>query len=78
MDPTSSTGGRQIRFTTATTSERTIVDVTFNRWIMRWDHRLSVQWRNAVLLGVDRTGFDESDVSVTNHMVGGQDECRSC
>lgn len=60
---------------TGTTREKTIVDVNFHRLDLRWDHRLAHgNWRNAVLLGVDRTGLDESDVSVTNRMIGARTE----
>ncbi len=57
------------------TSENTIVDVDFHRLDLRWDHRLNQgNWRNALMVGLDRTGGDNGDISVTNHMVGARSE----
>lgn len=43
--------------------ENTIVDVDFHRLDLRWDHRLHEgNWRNALMLGLDRTGGANGDV----------------
>jgi len=60
-----------------TTSRRknTIVDVGFHRLDLRWDHRIhGGNWRNALMLGLDRTGGDNGNVEVTNHMIGARTE----
>jgi len=57
--------------------ERTIVDVGFHRLDLRWDHRIdNGNWRNALLLGLDRTGGDNGNVTVRNRMVGLRSEYR--
>ena len=49
----------------------TLVDVGFHRLDLRWDHRLEAgNWRNALMLGLDRTGGDNGNVTVRNRMVG--------
>jgi hypothetical protein len=51
------------------------VDVNFHRLDLRWDHKLDRgNWRNALFLGRDRTGFADGEVNVFNHMVGGRSE----
>lgn len=51
------------------------VDVNFHRLDLRWDHKLERgNWRNALFLGRDRTGFADGEVNVFNHMVGGRSE----
>lgn len=55
--------------------ENTIVDVGFHRLDLRWDHRIrDGNWRNAVLAGLDRTGADDGNVSVTNYLLGARSE----
>ena len=57
--------------------ERTIVDVGFHRLDLRWDHRIpNGNWRNALLLGLDRTGADNGNVTVRNRMLGLRSEYR--
>jgi len=57
--------------------ERTIVDVGFHRLDLRLDHRLSDgNWRNALMLGLDRTGADNGNVTVRSQMVGFRSEYR--
>ena len=57
--------------------ERTIVDVGFHRLDLRWDRRINNgNWRNALLLGLDRTGADNGNVTVRNRMVGLRSEYR--
>ena len=51
--------------------ENTLVDVGFHRLDLRWDHRLEQgNWRNALMLGLDRTGADNGNVTVRNRTVG--------
>ena len=51
--------------------ENTIVDVGFHRLDLRWDHRITNgNWRNALMLGLDRTGADNGSVTVKSRMVG--------
>jgi hypothetical protein len=51
------------------------VDVNFHRLELRWDHRFEQgNWRNALFLGRDRTGFADGDVNVFNYMVGARSE----
>ncbi|MEI9937941.1 MAG: TonB family protein [Pseudomonadota bacterium] len=59
-------------FTTqAVKEDNTLVDVGFHRLDLRWDRRISDgNWRNALMLGLDRTGADSGNVSVHNRMVG--------
>ena len=62
---------------TFTTSRRenSIVDVDFHRLDLRWDHRIrGGNWRTALMLGLDRTGGDNGNVEVTNHMIGARTE----
>jgi TonB family protein len=55
--------------------EDTIVDVDFHRLDLRWDHRLHAgNWRNALMLGLDRTGGDNGNVTVQNHLLGARTE----
>ncbi|HEY0468188.1 MAG TPA: energy transducer TonB [Polyangiaceae bacterium] len=55
----------------AVREERTIVDVGFHRLDLRWDRRITDgNWRNALMLGLDRTGADNGQVTVRSHMVG--------
>lgn len=54
---------------------RTAVDVNFHRLDLRWDRRIDRgNWRNALFLGRDRTGFDDGEVNVYNHMIGARSE----
>jgi len=54
-----------------------VVDIDFHRLDLRWDHRLERgSWRNALMLGLDRTGGDNGNVEVTNHMLGVRSEYR--
>lgn len=54
---------------------RTAVDVNFHRLDLRWDRRLDQgNWRNALFLGRDRTGFADGEVNVYDHMIGGRSE----
>jgi len=55
--------------------ENVVADVDFHRLDLRWDHRLhGGNWRNALLLGLDRTGADDGNVTVRNHMIGARSE----
>jgi len=55
--------------------KQTVVDVNFHRLDLRWDRRLAQgNWRNALFFGRDRTGFDDGQVDVFNHMVGARSE----
>ena len=55
--------------------KHTAVDVNFHRLDLRWDHRLEQgNWRNALFVGRDRTGFADGDVNVYNHMLGARSE----
>jgi TonB family protein len=55
--------------------ENTVVDIDFHRLDLRWDHRVhGGNWRNAVMLGLDRTGLDNGNVTVRNHMIGARSE----
>jgi TonB family protein len=57
--------------THAVKRKHTAVDVNFHRLDLRWDHRVERgNWRNALFLGRDRTGFADGDVNVFDHMVG--------
>jgi TonB family protein len=61
--------------TTVTKRDNTLVDVGFHRFDLRFDHRLTQgNWRNALMLGLDRTGFDNGNVNVTNRLVGARSE----
>jgi TonB family protein len=60
-----------------TTVERknTIVDVNFHRLDLRWDHKLERgKWRNALMLGRDRSGLADGQINVYNYMVGARSE----
>lgn len=51
--------------------QTTLVDVGFHRLDVRFDHRVHEgNWRNALLLGLDRTGADDGKVTVRNRMLG--------
>ena len=51
--------------------EKTLVDVNFHRLDLRWDHHIEGgNWRNALMVGRDRTGVDSGNVDVFNHMAG--------
>ncbi len=51
--------------------EKSLVDVNFHRLDLRWDHRIEGgNWRNALMVGRDRTGVDNGNVNVFNHMAG--------
>jgi TonB family protein len=55
--------------------EKTLVDVNFHRLDLRWDHRIEGgNWRNALMVGRDRTGADNGNVDVFNHMAGVRSE----
>ncbi|HET7543314.1 MAG TPA: TonB-dependent receptor [Polyangiaceae bacterium] len=57
--------------------ERTVVDVGFHRLDLRLDHRLhDGNWRNALMLGFDRTSADNGNVTVRSRMVGFRSEYR--
>jgi hypothetical protein len=57
--------------TRAVKRKHTAVDINFHRLDLRWDHRVERgNWRNALFLGRDRTGFADGDVNVFDHMVG--------
>ena len=57
--------------------QRTIVDVGFHRLDLRLDHRIpDGNWRNALMLGLDRTGADNGTVTVRSQMVGLRSEYR--
>ena len=61
----------------AVRQERTIVDVGFHRLDLRWDRRINDgNWRNALMLGVDRTGADNGSVTVRSQMIGLRSEYR--
>jgi TonB family protein len=48
-----------------------VVDVNFHRLDLRWDHRLDQgNWRNALMVGRDRTGFVNGQINVYDYMVG--------
>jgi hypothetical protein len=55
--------------------ENTLVDVGFHRLDLRFDHQLQGgNWRNAVMFGRDRTGLDNSSLSLTNYLFGARTE----
>ncbi|HYQ46840.1 MAG TPA: energy transducer TonB [Polyangiaceae bacterium] len=63
--------------TEAFKEERTLVDVGFHRLDLRLDHKIvDGNWRNALMLGLDRTGADNGSVTVKNRMVGFRSEYR--
>jgi TonB family protein len=52
-----------------------LVDVGFHRLDLRWDHRLEQgNWRNALMVGRDRTGFADGQVNVYDYMMGARSE----
>ena len=70
-DPGSTPGGTPAAISQPTTRENTLVDVGFHRLDFRFDHRIARgNWRSALMLGLDRTGFDNGNVNVTNRLVG--------
>jgi TonB family protein len=73
-DSTTSNGGVSSQ---AVREERTVVDVGFHRLDLRLDHKVSDgNWRNALMLGLDRTGADNGSVTVKSRMVGFRSEYR--
>ncbi|HEX2877055.1 MAG TPA: TonB-dependent receptor [Polyangiaceae bacterium] len=51
------------------------VDIGFHRLDLRWDHRLDQgNWRNALMVGRDRTGLADGEINVYNYMVGYRSE----
>ena len=55
--------------------ERNVVDIDFHRVDARWDHRFSGgSWRNAVLVGWDRTGGDDGAIAATDRLLGARSE----
>ena len=57
--------------------ENTIVDVNFHRLDLRWDHKLDQgNWRNALMIGRDRSGIADGQINVYNYMVGARSEMR--
>jgi TonB family protein len=55
--------------------KQAVVDVNFHRLDLRWDHRLEQgNWRNALMVGRDRTGFVDGQVNVYDYMVGARSE----
>lgn len=57
--------------------KRTIVDVGFHRLDLRLDHKINRgNWRNALMLGLDRTGADNGAVTVKSRMFGVRSEYR--
>ncbi len=52
-----------------------VVDVNFHRLDLRWDHHLDQgNWRNALMVGRDRTGFVNGQINVYDYMVGVRSE----
>lgn len=52
-----------------------VVDIGFHRLDLRWDRRLDQgNWRNALMVGRDRTGFADGEVNVYDYMVGYRSE----
>lgn len=57
--------------------EEQIVNIQFHRLDLRWDHRIPRgNWRNAFMLGLDRTLAADGDITLTNHLIGGRSELR--
>jgi len=55
--------------------KHTVVDINFQRLDLRWDHRLSSgNWRNALMLGRDRTGLADGNINLYDYMVGWRSE----
>jgi hypothetical protein len=55
--------------------KHTAVDVGFHRLDLRWDHRIDQgNWRNALMVGRDRTGVADGQIDVYDYMIGGRSE----
>jgi TonB family protein len=55
--------------------KHTVVDVNFHRLDLRWDREVQDgKWRNALMLGRDRSGFADGQINVYNYMVGVRSE----
>lgn len=55
--------------------KHTAVDINFHRLDLRWDHRLNQgNWRNALMLGRDRTGVADGNINLYDYMVGWRSE----
>ena len=55
--------------------KHTAVDINFHRLDLRWDHRLDQgNWRNALMVGRDRTGFEDGQINVYDYLVGWRSE----
>lgn len=62
---------------TVSEKEQTIVDIHFHRLDLRWDHGIERgNWRNALMLGLDRTFIEDGELSLQNYMLGGRSEFR--
>jgi hypothetical protein len=73
--PDAGANGAPMPRPTVVKREHTLVDVGFHRMDWRWDHRITQgNWRNALLLGLDRTRFADGNVVVTNRLVGVRSE----
>lgn len=60
---------------TTVEQKHTVVDINFHRLDLRWDHRLNNgNWRNALMLGRDRTGVADGNINLYDHMVGWRSE----
>lgn len=56
---------------TTVEQKNTVVDVNFHRLDLRWDHQIEDgKWRNALMLGRDRSGAGNGEINVYNYMVG--------
>jgi TonB family protein len=56
---------------TTVKQKNTVVDVNFHRLDLRWDHQIEDgKWRNALMLGRDRSGAGNGEINVYNYMVG--------
>lgn len=54
-----------------TTRTIDIANLTFHRVDLRWDHDLpSGRWRNALMLGLDRTGIADGELVLEDRMIG--------
>jgi hypothetical protein len=55
--------------------EQVLVDVGFHRLDLRWDRKLDQgNWRNALMVGRDRTGLGNGEINVYNYMIGARSE----
>lgn len=55
----------------------TVVDAGFHRLDLRWDHRIERgNWRNALMLGHDRTALSDGQVDVYDNLVGFRSELK--